>query len=105
MNAISLQVERDELAPASIIVERLKLIRGDKKQTDELAKAVGWSSDMAEKICAGTTGVVAERMAMFLSHLGLVVTTKEYMDYLARGNVIGSNCHCARANMGECGRR
>ncbi|WP_369050488.1 hypothetical protein [Burkholderia gladioli] len=92
MNAIPLHPERDELAPASIIVERLKLIRGDKKQTDELAKAVGWSNDMAEKICAGTTGVVAER-------------TKEYMDYLARGNVIGSNCHCARANMGECGRR
>ncbi|MEK6418444.1 MAG: hypothetical protein V4801_02490 [Burkholderia gladioli] len=105
MNAIPLHVERAEEKPSSVIVEKLKLIRGDKARTDDLAKAVGWSNDMAEKICAGSTGVVAERMAAFLSHLGLVVTTKEYMDYLARGNVIGSNCHCARANMGECGRR
>ncbi|WP_186267798.1 hypothetical protein [Burkholderia gladioli] len=105
MNAIPLQVELPQAAAPSIIVEKLKQIRGDKKKTDELAKAVGWSTDMAEKVCAGTAGVVPERMPSFLSHLGLLVTTEGYMDYLAQGNVIGSNCRCARANMGECGRR
>ncbi|MCA8335236.1 hypothetical protein LGM81_05710 [Burkholderia multivorans] len=105
MNAISLQVERAEPMPQSIIVERLNFMRGNKKQVAAMADAVGWSVDMAEKVCAGIAGVLPERMGAFLTFLDLVTFTKDYADYLARGNVIGSNCHCARANMGECGRR
>lgn len=105
MNAIPLQVERTESTPPSIIVERLSFIRGSKKRVADLAAAVGWNVDMAQKVCSGIAGVLPEHMGAFLTHLGLVTTTREYMDYLARGNVIGSNCHCARANMGECGRR
>ncbi|UWX75351.1 DNA-binding protein [Burkholderia gladioli] len=104
MNAIPLHAEVADDKPSSVIVEKLDAIRRNKKRKSEVAQAVGWSDDMMEKVFTGT-GVVAEKMGPFLAALGLVVTTKEYMDYLARGNVIGSNCHCARANMGECGRR
>ncbi|WP_250512675.1 DNA-binding protein [Caballeronia sp. INDeC2] len=89
---------------SSIIVERLIQARVDKRRKHEVAEAVGWGVEMVEKVCAGSTGIPAEKVAALLTSLGLVVTTIEYMDYLARGNVIGSNCRCARMNMGECGR-
>jgi hypothetical protein len=104
MNAIPLQVERTEEAPTSIIVERLNFIRGNKKQLSAMAEAIGWSVDMAEKVCAGNAGVLPRHMSAFLLFLELVTFTREYAVYLTRGNKIGSNCRCAFNNQGECGR-
>jgi len=100
-----MNTQESSIEPTSIIVERLVQARADKRRKHEVAEAVGWGVDMLEKVCGGSTGIPAEKAAALLAALGLVVTTREYMDYLARGNVIGSNCHCARMNMGECGRK
>lgn len=100
MNTLELQADKP-----SIIVERLLQVRADKKRKHEVAEAVGWGVEMLEKVCALSTGIPADKAGALLKALGLCVMTDEYADYLARGNVIGSNCHCARMNMGECGRR
>lgn len=90
---------------SSIIVERLIQARVDKRRKHEVAEAVGWGVEMLEKVCSLSTGVTADKLGVLLKSLGLVVMTEEYADYLAKGNVIGSNCRCARMNMGECGRK
>lgn len=89
---------------SSIIVERMIQVRIDKRRKHEVAEAVGWGVEMFEKVCSGSTGVTIDKIGPLLKEFGLVVFTEEYADYLARGNVIGSNCRCARMNMGECGR-
>lgn len=88
----------------SIIVERTIQVRLDKRRKHEVAETVGWGVEMFEKVCSGATGVTIDKIGPLLKAYGLVVFTEEYADYLARGNVIGSNCRCARMNMGECGR-
>jgi transcriptional regulator with XRE-family HTH domain len=64
----------------------------------------GWDATMVSKVLSGGAGITIDKLNAVMRALGLTITTVEYMDYLARGNVIGSNCHCARMNMGECGR-
>ena len=76
----------------------------DKRRKAEVAEAVGWGTDMLDKVRLGSTGIPADKAHVLFRELGLCVMTLEYADYLARGNVIGSNCRCARENMGECGR-
>ncbi|SAK53367.1 phage DNA-binding protein [Caballeronia calidae] len=95
----------DAEVPSSIIVERLLYVCADKRRKHDFAEVMGWSVDMVDKVRQGTTGVPVNKLATFMAALELVTFTIGYADYLARGNVIGSNCHCARMNMGECGRR
>ncbi|VVD29185.1 DNA-binding protein [Paraburkholderia dioscoreae] len=90
---------------SSIIYERLSKACSDKRAKADIADAVGWGVDMLDKVKNNCAGIPIDRIPALFKALGLVVATTEYMDYLARGNVIGSNCHCARMNMGECGRR
>lgn len=88
----------------SIIESTLAAVCKSKRLKDDLAVAMGWSVSMVEKVDRGDTGVPIDKIARLHTALHLVTYTQEYADYLARGNVIGSNCHCARMNMGECGR-
>ncbi|MGF6806270.1 hypothetical protein OKW30_001396 [Paraburkholderia sp. Clong3] len=97
--------ESTDTEVSSIIVERLLYVCAEKRRKHDFAEAMGWSVDMLDKLRQGTTGVLVSKLATFMRQLDLVTLTTEYADYLARGNVIGSNCHCARMNMGECGRR
>lgn len=88
----------------SAIESTLEEVCKSKRLKDELAAAMGWSVSMVEKVARGDTGVPIDKIARLHTALHLVTFTREYADYLARGNVIGSNCHCALMNMGECGR-
>lgn len=87
-----------------IILAKLREACSDPKLQAKLCDATGWSDSMPNKIKNGDTGIVITKLAAVLHALGLVVTTTEYMDYLAQGNVIGSNCRCARMSMGQCGK-
>jgi transcriptional regulator with XRE-family HTH domain len=89
------------IKPESIL--RSALRNGDSQAA--VLEQTGWDSTMVSKIISGQNGITIDKLNAVLSALGLTITSVEYMDYLARGNVIGSNCHCARMNMGECGRR
>ncbi|VVE00168.1 DNA-binding protein [Pandoraea iniqua] len=99
--------ESDGMPPndrKSVIELTLEAVCESKRLKDDLAAAMGWSVSMIDKVKGGTTGVPIDKIARLHTALHLVTFTEEYADYLARGNVIGSNCHCARMNMGECGR-
>src|SRR5262249_47748470 len=94
------------LIPAreSILAAKLREACADSKLQAALCEATGWDSSMPNKVKNNQAGITVEKISQVFRALGLVVTTTEYMDYLARGNLIGSNCECARMNMGECGR-
>lgn len=89
----------------TIVAARLREACEDPRKRQALIDATGWDPSMPNKVKNNVTGITVENIDAVFRSLGLVVTTLEYMDYLARGNVIGSNCYCARVNMGECGRR
>jgi len=93
------------IAGPHIIETQLRLALTDVKRRDALLEATGWDASMPSKVMAGATGITIEKLDALLKALGLVVTTSTYMDYLAQGNMIGSNCHCARMSMGQCGPR
>jgi hypothetical protein len=89
-----------KLKPESIL--RTALRNGDNHAA--VLEQTGWDATMVSKVLSGGAGITIDKLNAVMRALGLTITTVEYMDYLARGNVIGSNCHCARMNMGECGR-
>lgn len=99
-------VEQPVAGPAKIKPESIlrSALRNPDLQSAVLNQT-GWDGTMVSKVLSGGAGITIDKLNGVLSALGLTITSVEYMDYLARGNVIGSNCHCARMNMGECGRR
>lgn len=86
--------------PESILRTALR----DSDNQAAVIDATGWDSTMVSKVISGQNGITIDKLNAVMAALGLTITSVAYMDYLARGNVIGSNCHCARMNMGECGR-
>ncbi|KVM70141.1 hypothetical protein WJ60_09915 [Burkholderia ubonensis] len=75
----------------------------DPKAKAAILEATRWDASMPSKVLSNNAGITLEHLNTVFESLGLVVTTKGYMDYLAQGNVIGSNCRCARMSMGACG--
>lgn len=86
-----------------IVEKQLREAIADPKKKQAILEATGWDASMPSKILSNTAGITLEHLDTLFRAIGLVVTTVSYMDYLAEGNVIGSNCHCARMNMGACG--
>lgn len=86
-----------------IVEKLLREAIADPKKKQAIVEATGWDQSMPSKILSNTAGITLEHLDTLFRTLGLVVTTTSYMDYLAEGNVIGSNCYCARQNMGACG--
>lgn len=92
--------------PAKVKPE--SILRAAMRDSDSQAAIIehtGWDSTMISKVLSGGAGITLDKLNAVMTALGLTITTVDYMNYLARGNVIGSNCLCARENMGECGRR
>ncbi|CAB3783155.1 hypothetical protein LMG28688_01590 [Paraburkholderia caffeinitolerans] len=102
MNAVAQTVP---LMPARtpLVEKLLREAIADPKKKQAILDATGWDPSMPSKILSNSAGVTLEHFNALFYALGLVVTTVGYMDYLAEGNVIGSNCRCARMNMGACG--
>ncbi|AOZ05948.1 hypothetical protein [Cupriavidus malaysiensis] len=98
MNDKAFVIERESLLTAT-----LRDACRDAAKRRALCEATGWDDTMPNKVANGA-GVTLEKIHAMLDSLGLVVTTRAYMDYLARGNEIGSSCLCARMSMGACGR-
>ncbi|MBN3811685.1 DNA-binding protein [Paraburkholderia sp. Ac-20347] len=91
------------IARMPIVEKALREAIADPKKKQAILEATGWDPTMPSQILAGRTGITLEKLDKLFSAIGLVVTTVGYMDYLAEGNVIGSNCRCARMSMGACG--
>ncbi|WP_321896002.1 DNA-binding protein [Paraburkholderia heleia] len=102
MNAVAQTVQ--SMLPRVPIVE--KLLReaiADPKKKQAILDATGWDVSMLSKILSNTAGITLEHQTAVIDALDLVIVPKSYMEYLAQGNVIGSNCRCARMSMGACG--
>lgn len=70
----------------------------------EILDATGWDESMPSKVLSGHAGITLEKLDKALQSLGLVVVPVSFMEYLAFGNKIGTNCSCARAGYGVCGK-
>ena len=75
----------------------------DKRKCAEIQKLTGWESSDISRIKSGQQGIKLELLDAVIGALGYVPVEPRYLDYLAIGNEIGSNCQCARAGYGTCG--
>lgn len=105
MNAVAQPISFAGARTTPIVERLLREAMADPKAKAAVLQATGWDASMPSKILSNGAGITLEHLNTVFSALGLVVTTKGYMDYLAQGNVIGSNCRCAREGFGECGDR
>lgn len=105
MNAVAQPISFAGPRSTPIVERLLREAIADQKAKAAILEATGWDESMPSKILKNSAGITLEHLNTVFMALGLVVTTKGYMDYLAQGNVIGSNCRCAREGFGECGGR
>ncbi|WP_159990835.1 DNA-binding protein [Pelistega ratti] len=73
------------------------------EQKGAILTATNWHESMISKVLAGDAGITLDKLDKTLAALGLVVVSRKYMEYLAYGNEIGTNCACARAGFNACG--
>ena len=88
-----------------ILETSIRLALTDQKKRELLLKSTGWDSSMPTKVCSGAAGITVDKLDAVCRALGLTIVEVEYMEYLARGNEIGSRCCKARLSMGSCGAR
>lgn len=81
----------------------LRVALSEPAKKAEILDATGWDESMPSKILSGNSGITLDKLDRALKALGLVVTSVDYMEYLAYGNEIGTHCACARAGYGVCG--
>ncbi|NYT76538.1 DNA-binding protein [Alcaligenaceae bacterium] len=77
----------------------------DKKRRDSIALAAGWkdASSAASRVLSGQQGLPLDRLDDILTEAGLTIVTPSYLDWLAKGAIIGAHCWCERNSMGTCG--
>ncbi|KVX33421.1 hypothetical protein WT32_02435 [Burkholderia anthina] len=105
MNAVAQPISFTGARSTPVVERRLREALADPKAKAAVLEATGWDASMPSKILSNGAGITLEHLNTVLTSLGLVVVPESYMDYLAQGNVIGSNCRCAREGFGECGGR
>lgn len=88
-----------------VIETALRLAMANQNQRQKLLDVTGWDASMPSKVCSGATGITLEKLDAMCRALGLTIVEVGYMDYLARGNEIGSRCCKARLSLGNCGAR
>lgn len=93
------------MAGPHIIETALRVAMTNDKTKQKLLEETGWDASMPSKVCAGTTGITLDKLDAVCRALGLTIVEVGYMDYLARGNEIGSRCCKARLSLGNCGAR
>lgn len=74
----------------------------DQRKCGEIMSATGWSASDVSRVKSGQQGIKIEYIDAILASLGYVAVEPAYMDFLAYGCKIGSNCKCAREGGGSC---
>lgn len=93
------------MAGPHIIESLLRQALVNRPLKQKVLEETGWDDSMPSKVCAGTAGISLDKLDAICRALGLTIVEVSYMDYLARGNEIGSRCCKARASLGNCGAR
>lgn len=94
--------------PARSRITVRKVLRealADKEKRDAIAKAAGWKdpSSAASRVLSDQQGLSLDKLDDVLAAAGLAIVTPGYLDWLARGAIIGAHCWCERNSMGTCG--
>lgn len=76
----------------------------DASLSADICKRVGWDSTQVSRFLSGQMGLTIGKMDAAIEALGMIVASREYMDFLAYGARVGAACECARSGYGECGR-
>lgn len=69
----------------------------------EIRDRMGWDDSQVSRFLSGQMGVTIDKIDTAIDVLGMVVSSRQYMDFLAYGARVGAACECARSGMGECG--
>ncbi len=93
------------MAGPHVIETALRVALTNDKIKQRLLDETQWDSSMPGKVLKGETGITISKLDALCRALGLTIVEVSYMDYLARGNEIGSRCCKARLSMGNCGAR
>lgn len=88
-----------------VIETALRVALTNDRVKKDLLEATGWDSTMPGKVLKRESGITIDKLDAMCRVLGLTIVEVSYMDYLARGNEIGSRCCKARLSMGNCGAR
>ena len=92
---------RARVTVAKVLREALS----DKEKRDLIAQAAGWKdpSSASSRVLSDQQGLPLEKLDGILQAAGLTVVTPGYLDWLAKGAIIGAHCWCERNSMGTCG--
>ena len=75
----------------------------DPRQRKQVRDHLGWDDSQVSRFLSGQTGIPIEKLDAAIEALSMVVTSRQYMDFLAYGARVGAACECARRGQGECG--
>lgn len=75
----------------------------DPHQRKAVRDRLGWDDSQVSRFLSGNTGVTIDKLDAAIEALGMLVTSRQYMDFLAYGAKVGAACECARRGLGECG--
>lgn len=68
-------------------------------------EAMSLDDSQVSRFLSGQAGITIDKLDAMVAALGMVVTSRQYMDAMAYMAQTGTACECARAGMGECGRK
>lgn len=77
----------------------------DPSKRADVRDALGWDDSQVSRFLSTGLGLTIDKIDAAIEALGMVVTSRRYLDFLAYGAQVGTACYCARAGQGECGSR
>lgn len=86
------------------LIEMLsRLLRGP--ESKRAADALGLESSEVSRFLSGQRGLNRDQIGTAIELCGLAVVSRQYLDAVCLIGQVGMHCECARAGMGECGRK
>lgn len=79
------------------------LLRGP--ESKRAAEKLGWDSSQVSRFLSGDLGIKREQLNTAIDLTAMALVTRPYLDSIRHIALVGMSCECARAGMGECGRR
>ena len=79
------------------------LLRGP--ESKRVAEKMNWDSSQVSRFLSGDLGIKIEQLNTAIELCGLAVVSRTYLDAVCLIGKVGMSCECARAGVGECGRK
>lgn len=81
----------------------ISLLRGP--ESKRVAEKLGWDSSQVSRFLSGDLGIKRDQLNTVIELCALAVVSRPYLDAIFLIGKVGMSCECARAGMGECGRK